>query len=361
MNMDVSVTGVPRVVQWGVMVGVSGVFAAILNMLGLPAGFLLGPMLAAIIMAAMEGTVRVPRALFAVAQGVIGLMIAGVLKLSLLHEVVHDWPLFALGVMSVVGASTTLGVLMSRWRILPGTTAVWGTSPGAATAMVLMAEAFGADMRLVAVMQYVRVTCVTVVASVVARLWGVHGGHAPAVAWFAAVPVWPVVIEAVLIGVLVPLSVRLRVPAGPLLVSMVGGMVFQDTGLIDIVLPAPLLVVCYALVGWSIGLRFTRPILRVALRSLPQVVGAVLILIAVCGGFAACLGRYAHIDALTAYLATSPGGADSVAIIAASTHVNMAFVMAMQTLRFVVILVCGPPLARGVARWLEREPSPSHV
>ena len=41
--------------------------------------------------------------------------------------------------------------------MLPGTTAVWGSSPGAATAMVLMAEAFGADARLVAFMQYLRV------------------------------------------------------------------------------------------------------------------------------------------------------------------------------------------------------------
>jgi uncharacterized protein len=52
---------------------------------------------------------------------------------------------------------------------------------------------------------------------------------------------------------------------------------------------------------------------------------------------------------MTAYLATSPGGADSVAIIAASSHVDTSFVMAMQMARFVAVLIFGPALARFVA------------
>ena len=59
------------------------------------------------------------------------------------------------------------------------------------------------------------------------------------------------------------------------------------------------------------------------------------------------------IDALTAYLATSPGGMDSIAIIAASTHVDVPFVMALQTIRFLMIVMIGPPLARLVARQMQ--------
>jgi len=43
-------------------------------------------------------------------------------------------------------------------------------------------------------------------------------------------------------------------------------------------------------------------------------------------------------------VATSPGGLDSVAIIAASTRVDVPFVMALQTVRFVLILLLGPAL-----------------
>ena len=55
------------------------------------------------------------------------------------------------------------------------------------------------------------------------------------------------------------------------------------------------------------------------------------------------------VDFLTAYLATSPGGADSVAIIAASSNVDMSFVMAMQTMRFFMVLFTGPATARFIA------------
>ena len=45
----------------------------------------------------------------------------------------------------------------------------------------------------------------------------------------------------------------------------------------------------------------------------------------------------AGVDPLTAYLATSPGGSDSIAIIAASTNVDVSFVMAMQTVRMLAV------------------------
>ena len=65
-------------------------------------------------------------------------------------------------------------------------------------------------------------------------------------------------------------------------------------------------------------------------------------------------GGRAGLDPLTAYLATSPGGADTVAIIAASTPVDVPFVMAMQTGRFLLVLALGPSLARLVARLLQQ-------
>jgi uncharacterized membrane protein AbrB (regulator of aidB expression) len=60
------------------------------------------------------------------------------------------------------------------------------------------------------------------------------------------------------------------------------------------------------------------------------------------------------IDPLTAYLATSPGGMDSAAIIGASTKVDLSFVMALQTVRFMVVLLVGPPISRFVATRLSK-------
>ncbi|MGB5799326.1 MAG: AbrB family transcriptional regulator, partial [Mesorhizobium sp.] len=49
--------------------------------------------------------------------------------------------------------------------------------------------------------------------------------------------------------------------------------------------------------------------------------------------------------------ATSPGGMDSIAIIAAATNnVDISFVMALQTVRFMIVLLLGPSLARLMAK-----------
>ena len=43
---------------------------------------------------------------------------------------------------------------------------------------------------------------------------------------------------------------------------------------------------------------------------------------------------------------------DSVAIIGAASNVDLSFVMALQTLRLVIVLIVGPPLARFIAQRL---------
>jgi uncharacterized membrane protein AbrB (regulator of aidB expression) len=56
------------------------------------------------------------------------------------------------------------------------------------------------------------------------------------------------------------------------------------------------------------------------------------------------------VDPLTAFLATSPGGIDSVVIIAANSDVDLPCIVAMQTARFILILLLGPAMARFLAR-----------
>lgn len=224
--------------------------------------------------------------------------------------------------------------------------------------MVLMAESYGADIRLVAFMQYLRVVMVAVVASIVARLWGVPSGVVlPKVDWFPALAGGPFTATLALVVGGVVIARLLRLGVGPLLIPMVLAIAARDTGLFTPTLPPWLLAASYALVGWSVGLRFTRPILVHTLRALPRVAASTLALILLCGLSAFVLTRVAHLDPLTAYLATSPGGADSVAIIAASTPVDVSFVMAMQTARFLLVLATGARLSRFVAKRLGATPA----
>ena len=260
--------------------------------------------------------------------------------------------MFLVLIGAVILFAAVLGYVLTRLRVLPGTTAVWGSSAGAATAMVLMSDAFGGDIRLVAVMQYLRVACVGLVASLVARAWLPAGAAAPAsIDWFPPLALGPFLATLALgVGGAI-IGVKAKIPAGALLLPMLIGAPLSASHMLTITLPPWLLAICYALVGWSIGLRFTRDTVLYAWKQLPIILASIFTLIAMCGALAFALHEAAGTDPLTAYLATSPGGADAVAIIAASSRVDLPFVMAMQIGRLLVTLLIGPSLARMIARW----------
>lgn len=318
--------------------------------LHLPAAVLLGCMVAGIVFASNGVSLRVWPVLFALGQGLLGCLMASTMKPAALAKVADGWPIFLVATSAVILASAVLGWILLRSKIFPGTTAVWGLAPGAASAMVLMAESYGADVRLVAFMQYMRVAVVTAAAALVARLWATHD------AALANPPAWLAVNDSAAVGWTLLLAFsgallarRLRIPAGPMVLPLLIGTTLQAMGLLVIELPPVVLALAYAMIGWSIGLRFTRAILLHALRTLPQVLGSILALMAVGVLLAAMLFWLAGIDPLTAYLATSPGGADSVAVIAATSAVDAGFVMAMQLARFLMVLVFGPQVSKFVA------------
>jgi uncharacterized protein len=340
----------PPIQQWSILIAGSVVLAALLELVGLPAALLLGPMLAGILLATSGGGIRAPRLPVVAAQAVVGCLIARAITSDILLAFLRDWPLFLSVVIVIIATSGLLGWGIGRLKVLPASTAVWGTSPGAAQAMMVLAGAFGADARLVAFMQYLRVVCVAGLASVVARVWVGPIAVVPHTTWFPALPGTDFAATLALVGAGVGVHLWLRIPSGALMVPMIAGAVLGGIGLVHITLPPWLLAASYAVLGWNVGLGFTRAILAHAWRALPQVLASVFALIAVCGALAFVLVYAAGVDPLTAYLATSPGGMDSVAIIAASSTADLSFVMALQTVRFAIVLLAGPPLARFIAQ-----------
>ncbi len=134
--------------------------------------------------------------------------------------------------------------------------------------MMVMAEAYGADARLVAFMQYLRVVFVAGAAALVARFWVGVDSAAPAIVWFP--PIAPLSFAQTLLVALFAgmLGWRLRIPAGVLLLPFLFGGLLSISGLVTLHLPEWLLAISYALLGWNIGLGFTRTILQHARRVL---------------------------------------------------------------------------------------------
>jgi len=326
-----------------------------------PAALLLGPMLVAIGFACAGARLGVPRLPFIAAQGVVGALVGRSISAGVIADVVANWLVMIGFVGGTIAAAAAVGWLLARFTALGAETAAWGSSPGGASAMVAAAADFGADTRVVAFMQYLRVMLVVLTASAVSKfvLGALPHGVAPlgvtlAIGDPTLPPLGPLAGSLALIAACCIGAMRLRIPAGPILLTMIVVAAVSATHLFAIVLPWWLIAAAYATIGWFVGLRFTRDVVRYVLRALPVLVGSTLLLIVLCAAVGEALRGTIHADALTAYLATSPGGLDSIAIIALGSGANVPLILAIQTLRVFFVILTGPAIAKFISRTAQR-------
>ncbi len=338
--------------RWILLFSLSYCLFWVLHHYRLPAALLLGPMLAAIVLSSFDMTVNISKPLFSLAMGFVGAMIAGLLPVTIVTQVSEHWLVFFSGALFTIIVAAVLGWLLSRSEMFPGNTAIWGTSPGAAMVMTLMSESFGGDIRLVALMQYLRVACCTLSVTLVGHYLGGAAAHSssPQLNLFK-ISSTPDFLKTTGFVVVCYVIVRvLNKPSISFILPMVVGIILKMLGLTDIVLPGFILAIAYTIIGWNIGLRFTRAILSHAAKLFPLLLLSIAMLLAINAAFGLVIAKWANIDYLTAFLATSPGGADSVSIIAASTPVDVGFVVTMQVIRFFMVIILSPMLAK----WLSR-------
>lgn len=340
-------------VVWTALVAACVLAAEALQRAGVPAPWLIGPLLAGIA-AAVSGLaeVHVPRVAFNGAQAVIGTLIAQTFTPPVVASIARSWVVMLVVVGTTIAAAGVAGWLLARFSSIPAATAAWGSSPGGAAAMTAMSVDHGADQRIVAFMQYLRVTLVVLSASAVSRFLLPHAAHPLATGtpggWTAGIV--PIAETLAVAAAGAWIALRLRMPSGALLGPMVLGAVLGGIGVIRVTVPPAVLAAAYVAIGLWIGLLYTRATVRYAVRVLPQLLASTGVLIALCCGSAALLVATVRVDPLTAYLATTPGGLDSVTVIALGSGANVPLVLAVQALRVFVVILSGPAVARLIAR-----------
>jgi membrane AbrB-like protein len=279
-------------------------------------------------------------------------MIAGQLPVTILSQVSANWLVFISGALFTVIVAAALGLALSTSSLLPGNTALWGTSPGAATVMTVMSESFGGDIRLVALMQYLRVALCTFSVTLIGRYLGGDSARqsSPHFDLLGISSTHDFIWTLAIVILSFAVVQLLHKPSMAFVLSMVAGLTLKMLGFTEIALPGIIIAIAYTIIGWSIGLRFTRTILCHAAKLLPILFLAICMLLAVNAAFGLIIAKWAGTDYLTAFLATSPGGADSVSIIAASTSADVGFVVTMQVIRFFLVIILSPMLARLFSR-----------
>ena len=224
--------------------------------------------------------------------------------------------------------------------------------------MLAMSAPLGADPRLVAVMQYTRVVVVVFSAALVSRL-GLVPGTAPqptsAQGLQSSAPQGAALVHGAWLtyGLTALVATagawagtRLRLPAGALIGPLVLGVALEELGVMHLVWPPGLPQAAFLILGVYVGLLFDRASIKRAGRLFPVVLASAVGLTVACAGLGWALAALTKIDGLTAYLATAPGGIDSVAVMALGSGADAPLVLAVQMLRLFAVVLAGALLGR---------------
>ncbi len=355
LGSSLYVTGNRQGMRWWLTLGTVAVAAGLgAQWVALPGGWLIGPLLAALgIGLARPGHPKVPAWAFQSAQAVIGVLLAAAFRPGVLSLIAAHWLPVLLVVAGTLGVSLGAGAALARATALDRKTAALGTLPGGASGMIALSVSLGADTRLVALMQYTRLVLVVMTASLMARFVlrpaGAPGAPVtlpPATLSPGPHPWLTDCLTALLAAAGVWFGRLLRLPAAALLGPLILGLAAVGLGRQHPAWPPGVVPAAYVVVGLYVGLLFDRDAVRAAARLLPAVLLSTLLLIASCALMGWGLSRVTHADLLTGYLATTPGGMDSITVVALGSGADVSLMLGVQMARLLAIVLAGPLLAR---------------
>jgi membrane AbrB-like protein len=336
------------VVVGAVAVGVA--FAAI----GVPSPALFGGLVAGLVRAlGLRGRARVPGPATTVGQAVIGVTMGALVDLATLRTVAAHWLPVLLVTLATLALSLGAGLLLRLQRGISPVTGAFAMIAGGASGIIAMARDLGADERMVAVLQYLRVLLIVVLMPVVATVaYGASAVGASPVADSSGADWRSGLLFTVGCSVVGLVAGRLvRLPVAALLGPMVAAAAVDLTGLGGgAEVPGPVKHAAFLVIGLQVGVSFTRDSLRTIGRALPLALAVIVGLILVSAGLGAVLAAATGASALDGYLATTPGGLYAVLATASDSGADVTFVLAVQVLRLFVMLLSAPL----VARWLRR-------
>ena len=288
------------------------------------------------------------------AQGVLGVCTGLLVRNVSFASLGSDWAAVLAVALGTLALSIAGGALLGMHRDVSPLTGALSLVAGGANGVVAIARELGGDDRVVAAVQYLRVALITAAMPVVVT--AIYCGTAADGSQMDETSSLPLIFTLPLIAVIIAVGAvagrAARLPGAGLLGPMAVTIAVEFSGLMtDLTVPMVLVQAAALLIVWQTVLMFNRESLRTIRRILPFALALIIVLNVVAAGFGVVLADVAGLSELDGYLATSPGGVYAVLGTAVASDSNVAFVMAAQVIRIVMMLFAAPLIAKVFLRF----------
>jgi membrane AbrB-like protein len=308
----------------------------VFDALNLPLAWMLGPLIANLVMAIGGARVAVPDQLREYFLGVLGLLLGGQVTPQLATRML-DWPVSAALLLVGLAVSTMVGAWWYRRCGFDSISAWFSSAPGAMTAMIMMGDKAGGDPRRIAVAQSLRALLIVMTLppffvqyasapnSVVSSVDGSQG-------------LWLLL----LLPAFIQIGKWLRLPNPALLASMLIAAALGGADLARLHLPHWGIDLMLWVLGSAIGARFIGVKRGELLRYAFQAMVATVLTLSVLAIFAWLIHVLLGVPLHIAILAFAPGGIGEMAILAVTLNIDPVFVTFHHLLRLITLMLVAP-------------------
>ncbi len=311
---------------------VAAAAGAMFHRLGVPLAWVLGPLVATAALAVAGRPVFTSVNARRFGQVTIGASIGLNISAAVLAVIVVWLPVMVGTAIFGIVLGGIMAAPLARWGSVDIRTAYYSMMPGGLTEMANIGLAAGARAEPVALAQSLRVTLLVVILPPLIVALDIHGD---AVDGLAGRPLpWLHTLGALALGAGgVWLARVLRFNNPWMLGALIGTGAAAALGLLVGKLPTWLFYVGQFMIGIAVGARFRRESVMRLPRFAAAAAGAIVVMAAIMGAYAALLSRVSGLDLASAALGASPGGFAEMAITAQTLHLSVGLVTAFHVVR----------------------------
>ncbi len=326
---------------------------AALGLVGVPAGWLSGSILAVAAAALAGRPMLIPTLMMRAIFVLIGISLGAVVTPESLHGMA-TYPL-SIAILLLAMAFISIGGA-GYLRLVHG----WGTAdaylaaaPGGMSQVLALGADLGADLRAIAIVQSIRVVVIAVGLPAGLSLLGLVG-HAPPRAAvtlnLATLDELGILVAAS--GVAALIAYRFRFPGGLLFGAMLTSAVLHGSGLIYAVMPWWVANTAMVAMGAITGSRFANMPMRLLLNFVAAAFGSFAVAVTIAALFAAILINLLSLHVAEVMIAFAPGAVDAMMLLALALNLDPVYVGAHHLTRIFFVSLTMPLMARRGARTL---------